>query len=121
MYEIQIERLFRAGHSLRLYDGAMEPVHEHDWLTVVRLQAAKLDAIEVVMDFHELEKIVAQALSPLEGRVLNELEIFRGVNTSAERVVEHIYKAIAPRLPRGVKLARVTVTEAEGCRASYWE
>lgn len=121
MYEIQIERVFHAGHSLRLHDGSMEPAHEHDWLTVVRLQAPKLDAIEVVMDFHELEKIVGRALWPMQGKFLNDLEIFRGVNTSAERIVEHIYKQIAPRLPRGVKLARVTVTEAPGCRASYWE
>jgi 6-pyruvoyl-tetrahydropterin synthase len=120
-HEIEIERVFRAGHALRLYDGGMEPAHEHDWRVVVRVRADRLDAIEVVMDFHALERIVNQALEPLRGRFLNDLDLFAGINPSAERVAEHLYRAIGRRLPAGVALGKVTVTEAPGCRASYWE
>lgn len=121
MYELRIERVFTASHALRLYDGSMEESHTHDWRVFVHITAPKLDAIEVVMDFHELERIVGETLKPLDGTSLNDVPIFAGVNPSAERVVEHIYKAIAPRLPRGVTLAKVTITEAPGCRASYFE
>jgi 6-pyruvoyltetrahydropterin/6-carboxytetrahydropterin synthase len=120
MYELRIERDFTAGHALKLYDGTMEPMHEHVWRVLVHVQAAELDAMEVVMDFHALETIVGDVLRPLDGTRLNDVEAFAAVNPSAERVAEHIYKAIAPRLPEYVNLTCVTVTEAPGCRASFW-
>lgn len=120
MHEIEIERVFHAGHALRLYDGTMETPHEHDWRTFIAVASDELDAIEVVMDFHELERIVDEVLGELDGRSLNEVDAFAKVNPSAERVAEHIYRRIAAVLPQGVTLRRVTVTEAPGCRASYW-
>ena len=119
MHEIRIERTFNASHALRLYDGAMEPMHGHDWRVFVHVAAEELDAIECVMDFHELERIVEGVLGPLGGQTLNDLAPFAGVNPSAERVAEHIYRRIALGMPERVKLTRVTVTEAPGCRASY--
>lgn len=119
MYELQIERVFHAEHALRLYDGEMEELHAHDWHTFVHVAADKLDEIEVVMDFHALEKIVDDVLAPLHDKTLNKLDAFADVNPSAERVAEHIYRAIAAKLPTQVRLTRVTVTEAAGCEASY--
>ena len=120
MHEIRIERVFNASHALRLYDGSIEPSHGHDWRTFVHVRAETLDAIEVVMDFHELERIVGGVLADLHGRDLNQHAAFAQVNPSAERVAEHIYKSIEAQLPRDrVTLAKVTVTEAPGCRASY--
>lgn len=120
MHEIRIERVFNAAHALRLYDGSMEESHRHDWRTFVHVQAEQLDAIEVVMDFHELERIVGEVLGDLDHRDLNQHSAFANVNPSAERVAEHIYKSIEAKLPRErVSLAKVTVTEAPGCRASY--
>ena len=58
-------------------------------------------------------------LEPLNEKTLNNLKALADVNPSAERVAEHIFKGIAPQLPPHVKLTRVTVTEASGCRASY--
>jgi len=119
MYELRIERVFTAAHALRLYDGSLEDSHTHDWQTFIHVTSAELDEIEVVMDFHELEQIVDAALQPLHQKNLNDLDAFAKVNPSAERVAEHIYQAIAPHLPPAVTLARVTVTEAPGCRASF--
>jgi 6-pyruvoyltetrahydropterin/6-carboxytetrahydropterin synthase len=119
MYELRIERVFHADHAIRLYDGSLEPQHAHDWRTFAHITAERLDAIEVVMDFHELETIVDAALAPLRGTTLNVLPIFAKVNPTAERVAEHIYRQIAPKLPAGVKLSRLTVTESPGCQASF--
>ena len=60
------------------------------------------------------------ATGPLDQQDLNAHTAFDGVNPSAERVAEHLYKQIAPHLPQAVRLAGVTVTEAEGCRATYF-
>jgi 6-pyruvoyltetrahydropterin/6-carboxytetrahydropterin synthase len=120
-YELRIERTFRAAHALRLYDGSMEQSHHHDWRTLIYVRSQGLDAMEVVMDFHELERIVEQVISPLDGADLNQSSAMAGVNPSAERVAEYLFKAMAGEMPRGVALVKVTVTEAPGCRASYWE
>lgn len=119
MYELRIERVFRASHALRLYDGQMEPMHLHAWRTLVYVRAAELDEIDVVIDFHQLERIVGDAVGRFEGASLNSHPAFEGVNPSAERVAERIFHDIAPQLPDRVELVKVTVTEAPGCRATY--
>ena len=121
MHEIRIERRFNATHALRLYDGTMEPTHGHDWDVFIHVSAETLDAMETVMDFHELERIAAAVVGELDGTHLNDLDAFATTNPSAERVAEHLYRRIAGQLPEPdrVTLSRVTVTEAPGCRASY--
>ena len=119
MYELRIERRFFASHALRLHDGSVEPTHAHDWAVEVRVRAAELDPIGVVMDFHELERTVAAVLDDLREANLNEHPAFSRVNPTAERVAEHIHRKVASLLPTGVELSRVTVTEAPGCEAAY--
>ena len=119
MYELTIERTFNAAHSLTLYDGEAEPLHGHDWRVVVHIAADELDRIGVVVDFHELERWVEEAVAPLRHTNLNELEAFAGGNPSAERVAEHLAGQITARLPERVRLLRVAVTEAPGCVATY--
>ena len=99
----------------------MEEMHAHDWRVFVYVLADQLDGIECVMDFHELERIVDGAIKSLDHTTLNDEPAFATVNPSAERVAEHLFKAIAAQLPSTVKAGRVTVTEAPGCRASFWE
>ena len=119
MYEVGIERQFRAAHALRLADGQMEPMHTHDWLVTVNVAAPQLDAQDVVIDFHDLETSVDVILAELADRTLNELPPFAHASPSAERVAEHIASQLIPQLPQHVRLVRVTVTEAPGCMASY--
>lgn len=120
-YAIHIERRFVAAHALRLYDGSMEPLHSHEWKVEVDVAAQTLDEIDVVMDFHELQRIVDQAIAPLRGVTLNDSGQFASPNPSAERVAELLFKRIAAKLPPRVALSAVTVTEAPGCRARYEE
>ena len=39
-FEITTTRWFSAAHQLRLYDGALEPVHGHNWKIKVIISAA---------------------------------------------------------------------------------
>ena len=119
MYEVSIERQFRAAHALRLADGGMEPMHTHDWHVTVSVAAPELDAQNVVIDFHDLETNVGVILDELADRTLNDLPPFAETSPSAERVAEHIANQLVPHLPQHVRLVRVTVTEAPGCTAAY--
>src|SRR3954453_20876728 len=64
-FEIRTVRSFSAAHQLRLYDGSIEPVHGHNWRVEVTVSATQLDAIGVVMDFHELERLLDDIIRPM--------------------------------------------------------
>lgn len=121
IYQIIIETSFTATHALRLPDGSDEPTHRHDWPVAVTVQSDKLDAMACVMDFHELERIVAEVLAPWRDQHLNDVPPFAdaAINPSAERVAEQIALLVAGQLPKGVTLTEARVGEAEGCTAVY--
>jgi 6-pyruvoyltetrahydropterin/6-carboxytetrahydropterin synthase len=117
MFEISVGREFSASHQLRLLDGSLEPLHGHNWKVKVTVGAGKLDEMGVIMDFHELERMMDGIVDPMHNRHLNEVEAFRTVNPSAENVALHIADAL--RLPVEVRLISVEVWETEGCSAVY--
>src|SRR3954466_8719233 len=101
-YEITTTRQFSAAHQLRLYDGSLEPLHGHNWRVRVTAAAPTLDSIGVVMDFHELERLLDQIVMPMHNSHLNELEAFAKSNPSAENVAVHVANQL--RLPKSVTL-----------------
>jgi 6-pyruvoyltetrahydropterin/6-carboxytetrahydropterin synthase len=100
---------FCASHQLRLYDGVMEELHEHDWGVKVTVAAPRLDEIGVVMDFHDLTRRLETILLPMRGRRLNDLAPFADRNPSAENVAIHLADSLV--LPPSVTLAAVEVWE----------
>jgi 6-pyruvoyltetrahydropterin/6-carboxytetrahydropterin synthase len=116
-FEITTIRSFSAAHQLVLYDGSLESLHGHNWKVKVTVAADNLDAIGVVMDFHELERSVDAIVAPMHNRHLNELPAFAKLNPSAENVAFHI--ATALRLPPSAALAFVEVWETDGNSAVY--
>ena len=119
-FEIATTREFAAAHALRLYDGSLEPVHGHNWRVRVAVASPRLDSIGVVMDFHELERLLDVVIRPLHNRHLNDVPPFADeLNPSAENVAYHIGRTLEPTLPTGVKLTRVEVWETSANRATY--
>jgi 6-pyruvoyltetrahydropterin/6-carboxytetrahydropterin synthase len=100
---------FPASHQLRLYDGSMETLHEHLWGVKVTVGREALDSIGVVMDFHELERLLGEILGPWRGRSLNTVAEFADLNPSAEVVAQQIARRLA--LPAEVKLVSVEIWE----------
>jgi 6-pyruvoyltetrahydropterin/6-carboxytetrahydropterin synthase len=117
-FSIRNIRTFAAAHQLRLYDGSLEPLHGHNWRVEVTVSTGKLDAIGVVMDFHELERLIGEIVEPMHNRHLNELPMFAEVNPTTENVALYIGKSL--RLPAGVSLDRVEVWETAENSAIYW-
>lgn len=117
MFEITTTRHFSAAHQLRLYDNSLEPLHGHNWRVKVTVGAPALDPIGVVMDFHELERLVDEITSPMHNTHLNDLPAFATLNPSAENVALHIGRSLA--LPPGVKLLSIEVWETDANSAVY--
>jgi 6-pyruvoyltetrahydropterin/6-carboxytetrahydropterin synthase len=118
-FEISTTSGFCAAHALRLYDGSLEPIHGHNWRVKVTVAAPRLDAIGVVMDFHELERLVDQIIAPMHNRHLNELPSFAELNPSAENVAWFIARELNFADP--VKLRSVEVWETDTNSAVFRE
>jgi 6-pyruvoyltetrahydropterin/6-carboxytetrahydropterin synthase len=118
-FSITTTRTFAAAHQLRLYDGSMEPLHGHNWKVSVTVSVQQLDTIGVVMDFHELERLIDAVIGPMHNRHLNDLDVFRSMNPSAENVALHVGRTVANALPRGVSLVAVKVWETDNNCAAY--
>ena len=116
-FEITATRHFAAAHQLRLYDGSLEPLHGHNWKAIVRVAAKQLDAIGVVMDFHQLDALLAAITGEMHNRHLNDLAAFANLNPSTENVALHIARQL--RLPAGVVLISVEVWETPENSAVY--
>ena len=117
MFHITTTRSFSASHQLRLYDGSLEPLHGHNWAVKVTVSAEALDAIGVVMDFHELERLVDELVQPMHNRHLNDVQAFAQLNPSAENVAWHVGRSLS--LPNVVKLVSVEVWETAENSAIY--
>ena len=116
-FQITTTREFSAAHQLRLYDGSLELLHGHNWVVKVTVAAAKLDAIGVVMDFHELERLVDAVITPMHNRHLNDLPEFASLNPSAENVAYHVGESV--QIPAAVTLLSVEVWETSENSAIY--
>jgi 6-pyruvoyltetrahydropterin/6-carboxytetrahydropterin synthase len=119
MYTLRVERRLAITHAVTLYDGLPEPMHDHDWRIQVQVSSEDLDEIGSVMDFNELLRHMEAVLEPLRGRTLNHTPAFAGKNPSSEVVAEHVFTAIAPLLPRRVRLDEVTVYRDEAITATF--
>jgi len=75
-FQIRTTRHFSAAHQLRLYDNSLEPTHGHNWKVEVTVESPVLDSIGVVMDFHELERLLDAIIQPMHNRHLNEVVPF---------------------------------------------
>lgn len=122
MYELSVESQFSAAHQLRGYKGKCENLHGHNWRVQVSVSAEKLNEIGLAIDFHELKNIVNEVMSILDHTNLNNTFPFTEINPSSENIAKWIYESIKKKLTNDyVKLAAVTVWEAETASATYFE
>ncbi len=120
MFAIEVRATFCATHQLRLPGGTLEPLHGHDWCVTARVVSRQLDAIETVMDFHDLERSLKEICAPWNHRHLNDISPFdRTMNPSAERVAQRLAEVLAPKIQPPAKLHSISITESPGCTAIY--
>jgi 6-pyruvoyltetrahydropterin/6-carboxytetrahydropterin synthase len=118
MFELRIERVFCAAHAM-VMSGGREATHGHNWRVRLVVAGPTLDEDGLLCDFHELERRLDEVLAPFDTADLNTTPPFDTTNPSAENIARHIADEMAKRMPEGVTVARVALTEAPGCEATY--
>jgi 6-pyruvoyl-tetrahydropterin synthase len=81
---------FEARHALASYQSRPENPHLHRWEVAIRVGAAELNEEGYSLDFHEVHRILRDAVAPLEGSDLNEHPEIGNPSPSAERLAEVI-------------------------------
>ena len=118
MFELTVCREFFAAHAITM--GAVrEESHDHRWAVAVVVRGERLDGDGLLCDFHLIEQELDRVLEVLRGRDLNRTPPFDRINPTAENVARHIAEEIGQRIPQGVSLKSVGVTEAPGCTATF--
>lgn len=113
-YSVTVERVFSAAHAVNLPGLGREPIHGHDFRLRVTVERAELDANGFVVDFHELERNLEAVVGSWRNQNLNDFL----QNPSAETICGEVARRL--KIPPGVRLRCVEITEAPGCVAR-WE
>jgi 6-pyruvoyl-tetrahydropterin synthase len=85
----------------------------HDYRVEVVTERQGLDAVDVVVDFRDLEAALDGWLAPLRGRLLSDHGI-QGPEALARRLLEEL----APLVPAPARIVEVALTDGRGCRLS---
>lgn len=136
--EVTKEFRFEAAHRILGHAGKCAWFHGHGYRLAVTVSAARLDALDMVLDFDGLGRTVRDAVldrwdhstllrrdDPLVAAVAAvqvaapERLVLLAENPTAEVLAREAFQAIAKRLPDGVALARVLVWETPSCSAEY--
>jgi 6-pyruvoyltetrahydropterin/6-carboxytetrahydropterin synthase len=124
VYEISKDFVFSAAHQIRLHGGKCERLHGHNWRVRVHVRASELNRIGMVVDFADLQRMVAEVGSRLDHRNVNEVPPFDEQNTTAELIARYFHVEVGKRLAAEdgrVTVSRVEVWENEGSLAIYRE
>jgi hypothetical protein len=85
----------------------------HDYRVEVVTERSGLDAMDVVMDFRELEAALDSWLAPLNGRLLSDAGLLGPVDL-AQRLLEEL----GAKVPAPARLMEVALTDGRGHRIS---
>ena len=125
VYEISKDFQFSAAHQIRLHGGKCERLHGHNWRVRVHARASELNRIGMVVDFADLQKLVAEIGARFDHQNVNEIPPFDRENTTAENLARFFYAEADRRLEAveggRVRVSRVEVWENEGSLAVYRE
>jgi 6-pyruvoyltetrahydropterin/6-carboxytetrahydropterin synthase len=122
MYEVTVKTGFSAAHQLRYYDGKYENLHGHNWTAIVTVETRELDKIGLGVDFVVLKKNVADILSRLDYKNINEVPPFDLKNPSAENISRWLFGELATLMNSdNARLKRVEIKEFDDCGAAYFE
>jgi len=125
VFEISKDFVFSAAHQIRFHGGKCERLHGHNWRVRVHAQASELNRIGMVIDFADLQRLVAEIGQRFDHQNVNEVPPFDQVNTTAELLAKFFYTEANARLVATeggrVTVSKVDVWENEGSLATYRE
>lgn len=127
MYAVEVRDHIMIAHSFRgeLF-GPAQRLHGATFIVDVAFFREQLTSDNVVVDIGRAHDALKATLAPLNYRNLDEIEAFRGVQTTTEFIARHIFDAMAAAArtgalgPGGEGIGRIRVTLHESHVARAW-
>ena len=121
MHTIFKDFTFAAAHAIRGHTRGCQNLHGHNYRVRVHLQAERLDALGMVLDFADLKAMMEEIVGPFDHRVINDIPPFDQRNTTAELISQYVFEEIERRLAgqERVRVVRVEVWETDTSCAAY--
>ena len=128
MFSVEVRDHIMIAHSFRgTMFGPAQALHGATFVVDAAFFSENLDSNGVVIDVGRAHEALKAALAPLNYRNLDDVNEFKGVNTTTEYLTKHIYDQLAKaaradklgRPGRELKAIRVTLGESHVARASY--
>ncbi len=120
MFELKVKTRFAGAHQLTMVGQKCENLHGHNWHVEVCVQGENLNSAGVLADFGDIKKAVRQVVKgELDHKFLNELEMFKGVQPTSERIAVYIAKRVQTLLDEDIKVSRVMAWESDDACATY--
>lgn len=124
MFILTVEDSFSSAHQLMGYKGKCENLHGHNWKIAASVKGERLDRIGILVDFHEIKKILKSIIGELDHKNLNDIPPFNETNPTSENIAKYIYEKFTDALGKNnenVKLESITVWESETSKCTYFK
>jgi 6-pyruvoyltetrahydropterin/6-carboxytetrahydropterin synthase len=97
-------------------------MHGHNWKVEVEVEATRLDAVGMGVDFKVIKTATRELAGRLDHRYLNELEPFTELNPTAENIAAYFHRELSRVLNQPhLKVSAVTLWETERACVRYVE
>ena len=128
MYAVEVSDHVMIAHSFRGdVFGPAQRLHGATFAVSAAFLAEALDPNGIVVDIGRAIDVLHQVLAPLNYRNLDEMDVFKSVNTTTEFITRHVFDGLAAAVKNGelgrdggeISAIRVTVAESPTARAWY--
>jgi 6-pyruvoyl-tetrahydropterin synthase len=128
MFAVEVSDHIMVAHSFRGHVfGPAQALHGATFTVAVAFLAEKLDGDGIVVDIGRANEVLKSVLGSINYRNLDELEQFRGANTTTEFLTKYVFDQVAAAVRAGklgrdgreLAALRVTIGESPTARAWY--
>ncbi len=125
MFELKVKSRFAGAHQLTMVGQKCENLHGHNWHVEVCVTGEKLNPAGVLADFGDIKKAVRKVVEgELDHKFLNELEMFKKIQPTSERIAVYIAQRVQTLLDQdlkeGVRVSKVMAWESDDACATYF-
>jgi len=125
MFELKVKSHFAGAHQLTMVGQKCENLHGHNWNVEVCVTGDKLNSAGVLADFGDIKKAVRTVVDgELDHRFLNDLEMFKEIQPTSERIAvyiaERVQAILNQELTEEIRVSKVMAWESEDACATYF-
>ena len=120
MFKLIVKKEFSSAHILHGHPGDCKRMHGHNWIVEAKVEGDNINSIGMVIDFKDIKKSLANIISKLDHRFLNDIDPFTKDNPTAENISKYIYKELSKNINTdNIKVSEIKLWETSSSAVIY--